>query len=172
MFILIGNLFLRGLLVKHAKYISLESHLNTLMVSDFGLPVWILIVTFSLLITLGLGLNSDFPYNFPNVRTCRHVTTFIGPVHHAKNYKMLLYAVVGLSLLTGFILLSHSKMSDFRRVFKMIGRRKQLRQNVTTAKQILASAYLKVFCSVLSVRSKIFSLELVFSCEDSSTSPL
>ena len=79
MYILIGNLFLRGLLVKHAKYISLESHLNTLMVSDFGLPVWILIFTFSLLNILYLGLNSDFPYNFPNVRTCRHLPTFTGP---------------------------------------------------------------------------------------------
>ena len=76
MYILIGNLFLRGLLVKHAKYISLESHLNTLMVSDFGLPVWISIITFCLLNILYLCLNSDFPFNFPNVRTCRGVATF------------------------------------------------------------------------------------------------
>ena len=76
MYIIIGNLFLRGLLVKHAKYISLESHLNTLMVSDFGLPVWVSIITFCLLNILYLCLNSDFPFNFPNVRTCRGVATF------------------------------------------------------------------------------------------------
>ena len=38
------------------------------------------------------------------------------------------------------------------KVFNMIGKRKQMRQNVTTARQILASAYLKVICSVFSVR--------------------
>ena len=95
MYILIGNLFLRGLLVKHAKYISLESHLNTLMVSDFGLPVWISIITFCLLNILYLCLNSDFPFNFPNVRTCRGVATFRDNDHQENKAVNELFTIFG-----------------------------------------------------------------------------
>ena len=64
---------------------------------------------------------------------------------------MLLSAIVGLSLLTGFVLVSHSQMSDFQKAFKKKGTKK-LRQNVNTVQQVLAAAYLKVFCSVTSLR--------------------
>ena len=152
-YILIGNLFLRGLLVKHAKYISLESHVNTLMVSDFGLPVWVTISTFSFLNLLYLGLNEDFPFNFPSVRTCRGISTFIDTGHQHDNYKMLLSVIVCLFLLTGFVIMSHSKIYALQKSFrKTQSTRKQLRQNVNTVQQILAAAYLKVLCSIIILR--------------------
>ena len=70
---------------------------------------------------------------------------------------MLLSAIVGLSLLTGFVLVSHSQMSDFQKAFKKKGTKK-LRQNVNTVQQVLAAAYLKVFCSVTSLRFVQFHL--------------
>ena len=70
---------------------------------------------------------------------------------------MLLSAIVGLSLLTGFVLVSHSQMSDFQKAFKKKGTKK-LRQNVNTVQQVLAAAYLKVFCSVTSLRFVKFHL--------------
>ena len=71
---------------------------------------------------------------------------------------MLLSAIVGLSLLTGFVLVSHSQMSDFQKAFKKKGTKK-LRQNVNTVQQVLAAAYLKVFCSVTSLRLVPFNCE-------------
>merc|ERR1719192_437328 len=76
LYILMGSLFLRSLFVKHAKYISLVSKRNHLVISDFGLPIWITIGTFVSLNILFMVLHSNFPDNFPNVRLCLDKTPF------------------------------------------------------------------------------------------------
>ena len=93
----------------------------------------------------------------PFLKTVKNITKCHGHLYQENNYKMLLSAIVGLSLLTGFVLVSHSQMSDFQKAFKKKGTKK-LRQNVNTVQQVLAAAYLKVFCSVTSLRFVQFHL--------------
>ena len=93
----------------------------------------------------------------PFLKAVKNITKCHGHLYQEKNYKMLLSAIVGLSLLTGFVLVSHSQMSDFQKAFKKKGTKK-LRQNVNTVQQVLAAAYLKVFCSVTSLRFVQFHL--------------
>ena len=160
MFLLIGNIFLRGLLVKHAKYISIESNSNTLMVSDFGLPVWLSIISFSFLHILYFCLTPDFPYNFPNVRICQNLSSYTNVTEltghdNVLHNKMFISMMVGWLLLMAFVISAHLKIYSLQRSFTR--QRQVLRQNVNTVQQVLAAAYIKLACSLLILRYKILS---------------
>ena len=152
MFLLIGNIFLRGLLVKHAKYISIESNSNTLMVSDFGLPVWLSIISFSFLHILYFCLDPDFPYNFPNVRICQNLSSYadVSVQVNVLHNKMYISMVIGWLLLMAFVISAHLKIYSLQRSFTK--HRQVLRQNVNTVQQVLAAAYIKLTCSLLMLR--------------------
>jgi hypothetical protein len=108
LYILLGSLFLRSLFVQHADYISLVSRRNDLVISDFGLPIWITIFTFVLLNILFMVLHPKFPTNFPNVRLCMGKTPFRAETKDEEMYrKTILITIAVCILLAIFLVMLH-----------------------------------------------------------------
>ena len=153
LYILMGSLFLRSLFVKHAKYISLVSKRNHLVISDFGLPIWVTILTFVLLNILFMTLHTNFPFNFPNVRLCLQKSPFRNKVDEDLYFQTVLTTGIGTVILSLFIISLHMRLFDYLRKYTQRSIN-NFRQNVTTATQTILACYVKlsfalVNCSLL-----------------------
>lgn len=156
LYILMGSLFLRSLFVKHAKYISLVSKRNHLVISDFGLPIWITIFTFVLLNILFMLLHTNFPDNFPNVRLCLDKEPFRNKMDEDLYLQTILTTSSGSIILATFVVSVHLRLHDYLRRYHQRSLN-NFRQNVTTAKQTILACYIKltfalVNCSLLHVQ--------------------
>ena len=156
LYILMGSLFLRSLFVKHAKYISLVSKRNHLVISDFGLPIWITIGTFVSLNILFMVLHSNFPDNFPNVRLCRDKTPFRNKMDEDLYLQTILTTTSGSVILATFVISVHLRLHDYLRRYHQRSLN-NFRRNVTTAKQTILACYMKlgfalVNCSLLHIQ--------------------
>ena len=154
LYILMGSLFLRSLFVKHAKYISLVSKRNHLVISDFGLPIWITIFTFVSLNILFMVLHSNVPDNFPNVRLCRGCAeAFRNNMDKDLYLQTILTTSSGSIILATFVVSVHLRLHDYLRRYHQRSLN-NFRRNVTTAKQTILACYIKlgfalVNCSLL-----------------------
>ena len=148
LYILMGSLFLRSLFVKHAAYISLVSRRNHLVISDFGLPIWVTIFTFVLLNIIFMVLHANFPFEFPNVRQCPDLSPFRNAVDEELYRKTVLTTSAGSVILASFVISIHRRLHDYLRRYKPRSIN-NFRQNVTTAKQTILAAYIKLAISLV-----------------------
>ena len=172
LYLLLGILFLRSLFVKHAKYISLVSQNNLLVISDFGIPVWVTICSFILLNGLFMSLHPNFPLEFPNVRICRGLPPYRNHVDEALQFQTFLISVIGSIILASFVVSSHLRLHSYHAKFS---RKKStfFRQNVNTIHQTIAAAYIKLLtalinCSLLhfqTLHPTLISAEEIQFCE-------
>ena len=148
LYILLGTLFLRSLFVKHARYISLVSQNNLLVISDFGIPVWVTIFSFILLNGLFMILHPNFPSELPNVRICRGVPPYRNNVDEALHFQTFLISVIGSIILASFVVSSHLRLHYYHTKFgsKTIT---HFRQNVNTVHQTIGAAYIKLITSLI-----------------------
>ena len=146
LYLLLGSLFLRSLFVKHAKYISVVSKSNKLVITDFGIPIWVAIVAFTVLNGLFIGLHPNFPIEFPNVRICRGIEPYRNETDKARQFQILLMFLIWFIIIASFVLSSHLRLHQYIAKFQ---RKNKVRQNVNTIQQTIAAAYIKLLTSLI-----------------------
>ena len=144
LYLILGSLFLRSLFVKHAKYISVVSKNNMLVVSDFGIPIWVTIGAFIVLNSLFMMLHPNFPLEFPHVRTCRGLGPYQNKDDVNLQFQVLLMSIIGSLVLASFVVSIHVRLHQYMRKKK-----RRYRQNVNTTVQTLAGAYVKLGTSFI-----------------------
>ena len=172
LYLILGMLFLRSLFVKHAKYISVVSQNNLLVISDFGIPVWITIFSFVLLNGLFMTLHPNFPSHLPDVRVCQGLAPYRNEVDKKLHFQTVLITLIGSIILGGFVVSSHLRLHYYQAKF---GNKTftLFRQNVNTIHQTISAAYIKLVTSLINstllhiqiVDPNIISAEEVQICE-------
>ena len=113
LYLILGSLFLRSLFVKHAKYISVVSKNNTLVVTDFGLPIWVTIIAFIVLNVLLMLLHPNFSMEFPNVRICRGLDPYRNEDDISLQFQIRLMSIIGFLILVSFVVSSHLRLHRY-----------------------------------------------------------
>ena len=149
--ILIGSIFIRSMMVKHANNIQQDNYQcksHQARLRFIGFLVTIFILTFITGVTIVLFISHLFPFDFVDVRHCRGVLLVYSEQERKNIWKAWLSRCVALIIIALAVFSSHIRIINFKRRHDM-SYFSQFRQNIATVDQSLAAAYLLIVLSLI-----------------------
>ena len=149
--ILIGSIFIRSMMVRHANNIRQDSYQcksHQARLRFIGFLVTIFILTFITGVVIVLFISHLFPFDFVDVRNCRGALLVYSTEERKKIWKAWLSRCVVLVLLAVAVVSSHIRIINYKRRHDM-SYFSQFRQNIATVDQSLAAAYLLIVLSLI-----------------------